>query len=453
MNLRTQQRRSPRILAAFVAATGLTLFGVFAAMVLLSRRDLQREIHRRMVERDAAVIQPFAVRQVADERPQDSRSPLTVLLRGAQQEGMLAIAIFDREGNTLEAVPSTQLFVDLPVDDFVALQTGGRISRYHPQFPLDQYFADIAPGTALAPVLEVVIPVRPSRESPLLGFVRYYLDARPLARELAAIDAHIGRQTAATLLIGGLVVALVMSAAAYGLARAQRTITERNDRLARAHFELTLAAKTSVLGQITSHLIHGLQGPVAGLRAAVANPANPDWDTAAAYTERLQSMVQETVALLRDIGANASYEIDGAELAAAIRERNQGAATQRGVQFAVATSFRDPIDSHRGGLLCLIASNLAQNAIAATPVGKQVTVRLEQRDRMLVLEVCDEGHGIPDALRPHLFVPGRSGRSGGSGLGLAISQLLARQLGAELVLAHTGTDGTVFRLSLPHTGP
>ena len=39
-----------------------------------------------------------------------------------------------------------------------------------------------------------------------------------------------------------------------------------------ANFELTLAAKASAIGQITSHLIHGLQGSVEGLRAIVASP-------------------------------------------------------------------------------------------------------------------------------------------------------------------------------------
>lgn len=444
-----RQHRSPRVLAMVVLATGLSLFAVFTIMVLRSQRELQAEIHHRMVERDAAVIQPFAAQQVADERPQNSRSPLTALLRSAQQEGMLAIAIFDAEGNTLEAVPSTQLFVDLPVDDYVTLQTGARISRYHPDFPLDQYFAGISPATSTAPVLEVAIPVRPSHNTSTLGFVRYYLDARPLARELAAIDEHIRHQTLVTLLIGGAAVALVMSAAAYGLSRAQRTITERNTRLANAHFELTLAAKASALGQITSNLIHGLQGPVAGLRAVVADQSSPDWGSAAAYTEKLQTMIQETVALLRDIGANASYEVTGTELAAAIRDRHASLAQRQGIRLEVASTFTGTLDSHRSGLIGLIAGNLVQNAIAATQPGRAIQVSMKIEAGRLVLDVADQGCGIPEGRQLKLFQPGQSGRQGGSGLGLAISQLLARQIDGELTLSSTSPAGTTFRLSLP----
>ena len=54
----------------------------------------------------------------------------------------------------------------------------------------------------------------------------------------------------------------MLAAGYWGLRRAERLIAERNDRLIHANFELTLAAKASDLGQITSHLIHGMQGPV-----------------------------------------------------------------------------------------------------------------------------------------------------------------------------------------------
>ena len=444
-------RRPALVLPLAALLTGGLLFAVFAAMVLRSRAELVAELHRRIIEREAAVLRPFALQQVADE-PGAGRSPLTALLRSARQEGMIAVAVFDAAGTTIDAVPADQLFVELPIDDYVRLRSTGTISRYHPAFPLDQYFAGVAPGQTRAPVLEVLLAVPGRPAGPALGFVRYYIDARHLDRELAAIDARLGHQTSNTLVIGAAVVALVMAAAAYGLQRAQRAIAERNERLTRAHFELTLAAKASALGQITSHLIHGLQGPVAGLRAAVSAQGETDWQSAAGYTERMQAMIQETVALLRDIGANASYEIAGTELAAAIRERNQAAAAQRGVALDVATRFAGTLDSHRGGVLCLIASNLVQNAITASPPGRRVAVSLAEDKDDLVLEVVDEGSGIPAPQQAQLFVPGRSGRAGGSGLGLSISQLLARQIGAELTLAATGPAGTTFRLTLPLVG-
>jgi signal transduction histidine kinase len=263
------------------------------------------------------------------------------------------------------------------------------------------------------------------------------------------IDARITRQTATTLAVGAVLIGLVVGGATYSLQRAQRVIAERNERLTRAKFELTLAAKASAVGQITSHLIHGLQSSVAGLRAVMASregAPSPEWQSAASYAERLQNMIQETVALLADASANATYELSGRELAAMIRDRNAGGAAAKDVRLEVDDGFPAMIDSHRGTLLFLIANNLVQNAVAATPAGRSVQVTLTHPTGRVELRVRDEGTGIPPELREHLFKPGYSGRPGGSGLGLAISQLLARQIGAEIVLVDSGATGTTFRV-------
>lgn len=454
---------SPRSsLRPFLAAAGIAalLVAIFVALVWWLRADLRNEILRKITERDASVLYPMAMQQVADNEaggaggPADPFAPLVALLQSSRQKGMLAIAVFDGSGNTIEAVPANQLFVELPAADYWKLRRDGLpISRYHPAFAVDQYFTGIAADLRTAPVLEVLLALPGEAPGAPRGFVRYYIDARPLSQELAGIDRRINRQTAVILGVGAALVAGIMAFAAQRVHRAQRAVAERNEHLARANFELTLAAKTSAVGQIASHLIHGLQGSVAGLRAVVANregaPAHPAWDTAAGYTARLEGMIRETVQLLADASAQVGYELTGAELAATIRERNQPAAADRGVRLEVSSGFPEMIDSHRGSLLCLIAANLVQNAIAATPSGKRVTVVLRRDTAQVVLQVSDEGEGIPPGVRAHLFQAGRSGRPGGSGLGLAISRLLARQINAELALTSTAPEGTTFTVTLP----
>jgi signal transduction histidine kinase len=451
--------RLPLYLAIATLLIDAILVAIFAVMVIRFRADLQNEIHQKIIERDAAVLYPMALQQMEESetgatgKAANPSAPLTALLKSARQEGMLAIAVFDPDGATIEAVPATQLFVELPVEDFLRVQTGESITRYHPAFPLDQYFAGVARELRQAPVLEVILPMRNRGSGAILGFVRYYIDARPLSRELVLIDQRIHRQTLVTLVVGALLVAVVMAAAYFGLQRAQRAIAERNERLTRANLELTLASKASAVGQITSHLIHGLQGPVAGLRAVMAaqepGDSNADWEAAAAYTARLQALIQETVGLLGDASAHTTYEVSGRELAATIRDRNQPAAAEKGVRLEVGPGFPETLDSHRGSLLCLIACNLVQNATAATAPGHRIIVSLTKEGAAVALKVEDEGSGIPDDVRSQLFKPGRSGRPGGSGLGLAISRLLARQIGAELALVSTGPRGTVFCLTLP----
>ena len=454
---------NPRLsrLALPALAVGALLVAIFAVMVVRFRAELRAEIRQTIIDRDAAVLRPVALRQLAQReavlagQPAGPADLLAAVLESAQQEGMLAMVIFDARGHILRVAPDSLLFAELPLDDYLRLLKLESISRYHPDFPLDRYFAGVGgtPEQRRTPVLEVLLPLHGRDAARILGFAQYYIDARPLTQELAAIDERVNRQTAATLGIGVLLIAAVVTAAFFGLRRAQRLIAERNERLIRANFELTLAAKASALGQLTSHLMHDLQGSVAGLRAVVAgrgaNGGSSDWEAAAGYTERMQSMIEETVGLLGDTATHTAYELTGHELAGITRQRNAALAEKKGVVFSVDGGFDQNLDSHRGSLLCLITSNLVQNAIDATDAGRRVGVVFHNGDGTVKVTVADEGRGIPEELREHLFEPGRSGRPGGSGLGLAISRLLARQIGATLALDATGPAGTRFSLTLP----
>jgi signal transduction histidine kinase len=443
---------------AFLAMlTAGLLVGIFAAVVLRFRSALREEIHQSIIDRDAAVLLPVAQRQLAERSAAHAGTTdlLAAVLESAQQEDMIGVAIFDEQGHTLRFAPSSMLFAELPLEDYIRLLKSGPISRYFPDFPLGQYFAGVrSPPAAPTPVLEVLLPLRGRDPGTIAGFAQYYIDARPLSVELGTIDRRIARQTAATLTIGAGLIALVVIAAFLGLRRAQRLISERNERLVRANAELTLSAKASALGQITSHLVHGLQGSVSSLRGVVAGrdpsaAAASDWQNVSDYTDRMQGIIQETVALLGDAGNKTSYELTADEMAVAIERRNSATAAEKGVRFSVNGKFGQSLDSHRGGLLCLIIGNLAQNAIAATSAGNSVTVTFRRSGDTLCVAVSDDGPGIPEELRAHLFEPGRSGRAGGSGLGLAISQLLARQIGAALSLDATGPNGTTFNLTIP----
>lgn len=464
--------------AAVALVAGGLLVAIFAFLLLPFRRDLTAEIHRKVIERDAAVLHPVALQQlrdaaalhaVASPHPpdagvyagsEDSVSPntdsvLAVLsaLKSAQQTGMLGVAVFDAEGNPLRAVPSSLLFVDLPADDYLDLTRLKPISRYHPRFAFERAFAGMRPGDESVPVLEVLLPLHYPGGTQLAGVAQYFIDARPLAKELALIDDRIGRQMQVTLALGASLIFLVVAAAYWGLVRAGRVIAERNERLIRAHLELSLAAKASVLGQITSHLLHGLQGPVAGLRAVLAtrspHETTEDWQSAADYTARLQTMIQETVTMLSERSSANTYELSGHDLVAALRERHRPAAQSHGAALVVAGGFAACIDSNRGNLLCLMAGNLIENALQASPAGGTVRVTLDLAADNLRLTVADEGGGVPEEVLHRLFQPGRSSKEGGTGLGLAISQLLALEIGADLALVNTSASGTVFSVSLP----
>lgn len=99
-----------------------------------------------------------------------------------------------------------------------------------------------------------------------------------------------------------------------------------------------------------------------------------------------------------------------------------------------------------------VLMNLVRNACQAMPEGGRVRIAARPvRDRILI-EVEDDGPGIPEMARVHLFEPfAGSRRPGGTGLGLSIAREILRAHGGEIALVRTGAEGTLFRLWLPTT--
>jgi signal transduction histidine kinase len=101
----------------------------------------------------------------------------------------------------------------------------------------------------------------------------------------------------------------------------------------------------------------------------------------------------------------------------------------------------------------LLLDNLIENALRHTPEGSQVTLAARPRGNRLVLEVRDEGDGIPDEALPYIFDRFYRARSAdgtrGSGLGLAIVKAIAEtHYGTVDVESEIGV-GTTFRVELP----
>jgi signal transduction histidine kinase len=79
----------------------------------------------------------------------------------------------------------------------------------------------------------------------------------------------------------------------------------------------------------------------------------------------------------------------------------------------------------------------------------QVSIRPEHGNRLCV-RVCDNGVGIPDAIRDRLFKPFVSyGKENGTGLGLAVVYKIIQDHGGEVTVETTSSSGTTFKIILP----
>lgn len=101
-------------------------------------------------------------------------------------------------------------------------------------------------------------------------------------------------------------------------------------------------------------------------------------------------------------------------------------------------------------LLPRVFENLFRNALEhndTTPVKLGVTGR-KTGDR-LVLEISDNGPGIPERLRENLFTPGVRDLDDDHGIGTVIVGRLVNQFGGDIEVLETGPDGTRIGVELP----
>lgn len=100
--------------------------------------------------------------------------------------------------------------------------------------------------------------------------------------------------------------------------------------------------------------------------------------------------------------------------------------------------------------LTQVAVNLVKNAEEAmATTGGTVTVRVVRDGSQALLEVEDEGPGVPDSARARIFEPYVTSKAHGTGLGLAIAARIAEEHSGELKLTSPPGAGARFTLRLP----
>jgi signal transduction histidine kinase len=105
-----------------------------------------------------------------------------------------------------------------------------------------------------------------------------------------------------------------------------------------------------------------------------------------------------------------------------------------------------------------VVQNLLTNAVKYSPGGGVVRVRVTQRGADALVEVTDQGIGIPPEAKAHLFEPFyRAGnvdrRTSGFGIGLYVVREIVQGHGGRIVATSTEGQGSTFCVALPvHAG-
>jgi heavy metal sensor kinase len=175
---------------------------------------------------------------------------------------------------------------------------------------------------------------------------------------------------------------------------------------------------------------------------------------------RLGEIVESLFSLSRlDAGdAGGGWQrLDLAELAATTAGQMSLLATDKEISLSCDAAAAVAVEGDRARLKQVIV-NLLDNAIKYTARGGRIALSVRREGAWALLEVTDDGVGIPSEALPHVFKrffrvdSSRSREAGGAGLGLSIVKSICSAHGAEIEVLSTTGKGSTFRVRQPLAG-
>jgi len=250
----------------------------------------------------------------------------------------------------------------------------------------------------------------------------------------------------------------------------EQKVAERTAELSRAREALKETDRLAALGTLSSGVAHEINNPaevvLANLEHLDALAKRPDTkvddvlpvlDDAWRAAERIARIVKH----LLDAGRVASGR-HGLSRSFALWTSAGRAIQHLSPELLAAASFAvdvPPLLTAWGndGLFEEALAHVVRNAAQAVQrKGKsgRITIRGQSKGGRAFVTVSDDGPGLSEDVRAHLFEPFSTARVGrGAGLGLAVSLGLMRAQGGDLELVSGAPGGTTFRLELPARQP
>ncbi|HEY0265076.1 MAG TPA: ATP-binding protein [Granulicella sp.] len=230
--------------------------------------------------------------------------------------------------------------------------------------------------------------------------------------------------------------------------------------------ELEISRRLVAIGRLTAGVGHEVKNPINAmvlhlelLRSKLAGPGSIDngaqrhVDILAGEMQRLDRVVQTLADFTRPMELHLG-EQDLRQVVLAVVELTGAEMAEHKVQVQfqcgpVPLRVRVDADLVRQALL-----NLLLNAMQAMPDGGKVRVETRHEREEAVVEVIDEGVGIPPELLPRIFELYFTTKPTGSGIGLAMTYRILQMHGGALEVrssttSQPGPRGTTFTLRLP----
>ena len=225
--------------------------------------------------------------------------------------------------------------------------------------------------------------------------------------------------------------------------------------MSRSEYEELRAAFTAAVS-------HELRTPLARLLALLESAELPGADQPALLAQA-RDEVEEMTELVDDILFLSELEqgrevvslgeTEAAPLLRALVDEKLERAELAGIRLEIQIEDEELLVPLRRRMLRTVADNLLENAIRYAGEGATCVVALRREDGEVVLEVSDDGAGVPEEDAPRLFErffrSDRARTTRGSGLGLAIVKHVVEAAGGQVEALGAPAEGLEIRAAFP----
>lgn len=177
--------------------------------------------------------------------------------------------------------------------------------------------------------------------------------------------------------------------------------------------------------------------------------------------ERMSALIDDLLDFVATEAGTISLDlrtVDLLSLVDAVLERHAAAAAAKQITVKRQSTLDRPqvrVDERRIGQ---VLENLVSNAVKFSPPGSTVTIAVSKEERRALIEVRDDGPGIPEEELPDIFKAFHRASNrptageGSTGLGLSIAKNIIEAHGGTIAVASVVGGGTTFRCRLPLLG-
>jgi two-component system, NtrC family, sensor histidine kinase HydH len=213
----------------------------------------------------------------------------------------------------------------------------------------------------------------------------------------------------------------------------------------------------AILGEAAATVAHELKNPIVTIGAHILKmqrklpPEDPQWERLHIIfreCQRVETLLKDMMHFARPI----NLDLEPVDINMLLKKVLEVVAPQAEKNAIQLSSNLDgdlppvPADPTR---LTQVFYNLVLNAIQACPAEGLVLIKTVKKKSQVLVEVADNGCGVPQEFQREVFRPFFSTKKDGSGMGLAISRRIVELHQGKLQCRPNQPRGTVFTLVLP----